>query len=71
MLGYITSLTVDIGFVVEAQTEDELPERLIGAYRISHPELSSAFVIDSQKTLQPRRMISSAKENDDDGDEKV
>ncbi|CAA7023254.1 unnamed protein product [Microthlaspi erraticum] len=72
MLGYITTLTVDIGYVVEAQMEDELPERLIGAYRICHPELSSAFVVDEQNALQPRRMMGSAKANhDDDADDKV
>ncbi|XP_019097607.1 PREDICTED: protein ENHANCED DISEASE RESISTANCE 2-like [Camelina sativa] len=41
MLGYVTNLTIDMGFVVEAQTEDELPERLIGGVRICHMELSS------------------------------
>ncbi|CAA7023257.1 unnamed protein product [Microthlaspi erraticum] len=48
-LRYTTSLTIDIGFVVEPQAEDELPERLIGAVRICQMELSSAFVVDSQK----------------------
>ncbi|CAA7023255.1 unnamed protein product [Microthlaspi erraticum] len=46
MFGFMTSLTLDVGFVVEARTEDELPERLIGASRICHTELSSAFVVD-------------------------
>ncbi|ESQ32035.1 hypothetical protein EUTSA_v10005439mg [Eutrema salsugineum] len=63
-LGCITSLTVDVGFVVEAQTEDELPERLIGACRICHMELSSAFVVDDSK--KPLGMMGSAKANDDD-----
>ncbi|CAI9762562.1 unnamed protein product [Fraxinus pennsylvanica] len=33
-----------LAFLVQASTIDELPERLIGAVRISHLELSSAFV---------------------------
>ncbi|KFK23463.1 hypothetical protein AALP_AAs58859U000100 [Arabis alpina] len=53
-LGYATSLTTDVGFVVEAQTEDELPEKLIGAARLCQNELSSAFVVDDDhKLLQP------------------
>ncbi|KAF3569215.1 hypothetical protein DY000_02011340 [Brassica cretica] len=45
LLGYARSFTVDVGLVIEAQTEDELPERLIGAVRMCHVELASAFVV--------------------------
>lgn len=44
-LGYVTSVTIDMGFVVEAQTEEELPEKLIGAVRVSQMEMSSATVV--------------------------
>ncbi|CAN8277279.1 unnamed protein product [Cochlearia groenlandica] len=44
-LGYVASVTVDLGFVVETKTEDESPERLIGGVRICHMELSSAFFV--------------------------
>lgn len=73
-LGYVTSLKVDIGFVVEAQTEDELPEKLIGAVRVCQMELSSAFVVvvdDAQKLLQPCRMMGSAKAKHHHDDDKV
>lgn len=40
--GVITTLVVDMAFLVQANTTDELPERLIGAVRVSHVELSSA-----------------------------
>ncbi|EOA22215.1 hypothetical protein CARUB_v10002802mg [Capsella rubella] len=65
MLGFVTSLTVDIGFVVEAHTEDELPERLIGGVRICHMELSSAFLVDDDEKnkddmKQRRRMMGAA-----------
>ncbi|KAL6216013.1 hypothetical protein ACLB2K_009240 [Fragaria x ananassa] len=46
-LRYVTSVTIDMGFLVEAQTEDELPERLVGAVRICQMEMSSATVIDA------------------------
>ncbi|KAM7275036.1 hypothetical protein ACFE04_016902 [Oxalis oulophora] len=46
-LGYVTSVTIDMGFVVEAVTEEELPERLIGAVRVSQMEMSSAYFVDS------------------------
>ncbi|XVE53502.1 hypothetical protein DITRI_Ditri03aG0008300 [Diplodiscus trichospermus] len=45
-LGYVTSVTIDMGFVVEGQTENELPERLIGAVRVCQMEMSSATVVD-------------------------
>ncbi|KAK8660853.1 hypothetical protein V6N13_051761 [Hibiscus sabdariffa] len=46
-LGYVTSVTIDMGFLVEAQTEDELPEKLIGAVRVSQIDMSSATVVDA------------------------
>ncbi|GAV77591.1 DUF1336 domain-containing protein [Cephalotus follicularis] len=46
-LKYVTCVTIDMGFVVEAQAEDELPERLIGAVRVCQMEMSSATVVDS------------------------
>ncbi|KAK4486308.1 hypothetical protein RD792_008979 [Penstemon davidsonii] len=44
VIGVITSLVVDMAFLLQANTTDELPERLIGAVRVSHLELSSAIV---------------------------
>ncbi|XP_050373362.1 protein ENHANCED DISEASE RESISTANCE 2-like [Argentina anserina] len=34
--GYITTLTVDLAFLIESQTESELPEQLLGAVRFSN-----------------------------------
>ncbi|KAL6641533.1 hypothetical protein ACP70R_019714 [Stipagrostis hirtigluma subsp. patula] len=42
--GVITTLVVDMAFLVQGNTYEELPERLIGAVRVSHVELSSAVV---------------------------
>ncbi|CAI0470873.1 unnamed protein product [Linum tenue] len=44
VVGVITTLVVDMAFLVQANATDELPERLIGAVRVSHIELSSAIV---------------------------
>ncbi|XP_037495822.1 protein ENHANCED DISEASE RESISTANCE 2 isoform X1 [Jatropha curcas] len=44
VIGVITTLVVDMAFLVQANTTDELPERLIGAVRVSHIELKSAIV---------------------------
>jgi len=35
---YMSSLTVDIGFVIQAESESELPERMMGATRIHGPD---------------------------------
>ncbi|KAK9214881.1 hypothetical protein WN944_006881 [Citrus x changshan-huyou] len=45
VIGVITTLVVDMAFLVQANTTDELPERLIGAVRVSHIELKSAVVL--------------------------
>ncbi|KAK7283144.1 hypothetical protein RIF29_12461 [Crotalaria pallida] len=52
-LGYVTSVTIDMGFVVEAQAEEELPEKLIGAVRVCKMEMSSATVVDAPPQSQP------------------
>ncbi|KAH9649103.1 hypothetical protein KPL70_025858 [Citrus sinensis] len=44
VIGVITTLIVDMAFLVQANTTDELPERLIGVIRVSHIELKSAIV---------------------------
>ncbi|XP_077238413.1 enhanced disease resistance-like protein (DUF1336) [Tasmannia lanceolata] len=49
-LGYVTAVTIDMGFLVESQTEEELPEKLIGAVRIAHMEMSAASFVESPVT---------------------
>ncbi|EEF46834.1 lipid binding protein, putative [Ricinus communis] len=72
-LGYVTSVTIDMGFVVEAQAEDELPEKLIGAIRICQMEMSSATVVDAPSVNVVARGLGLAKvkhhESGDDEDE--
>lgn len=44
--GYVTTLTVDMAFLIEGQTESELPEKLLGAFRFSNVDPASARPID-------------------------
>lgn len=46
-LGYVTAVTIDMGFLVEAQAEEELPERLIGAVRVAQMEMGSAAYVET------------------------
>ncbi|CAA7026464.1 unnamed protein product [Microthlaspi erraticum] len=43
--GYITTLTVDLAFLIESQTEDELPEKLLGAVRFSELQIEAAVSV--------------------------
>ncbi|XP_058102484.1 protein ENHANCED DISEASE RESISTANCE 2-like [Magnolia sinica] len=45
--GYITTLTVDLAFLIESQTESELPERILGAVRFSELDPASARPIET------------------------
>lgn len=50
--GYITTLTVDLAFLIESQTESELPERILGAVRFSELNPASAMHIESSPSDQ-------------------
>ncbi|CAI5523244.1 unnamed protein product [Closterium sp. Naga37s-1] len=43
VFGYITNLVVDMAFYLKGETEDELPEHILGAVRCSYLELNSAI----------------------------
>ncbi|AQK80044.1 Protein ENHANCED DISEASE RESISTANCE 2-like [Zea mays] len=42
VFGVVTTLVVDMAFLIQANTYDELPEQLLGAARLSHIEPSAA-----------------------------
>lgn len=44
--GYITTITVDLAFLIESQTQEELPERILGAVRFSELKMDSALQYD-------------------------
>lgn len=49
--GYITTMTVDLAFLIESQAESELPEKLLGAFRFSDLDPASA------RTIEPSSMM--------------
>ncbi|KAL0377139.1 UNVERIFIED_CONTAM: protein ENHANCED DISEASE RESISTANCE 2-like [Sesamum calycinum] len=44
--GYLTTLTVDLAFLIEGQSEAELPEKILGAIRFSELDVASARHIE-------------------------
>lgn len=74
-LGCVTAVTIDMGFAVEAQEEEDLPEKLFGAVRICQMEMSSATFIDTatNRSLTPaahsNRVQASDLQDDDDADD--
>lgn len=44
--GYMTTLTVDLAFIIESQAEEELPEQILGAVRFANLDPASANSID-------------------------
>lgn len=46
VFGVVTTLVVDMAFLIQANTYDELPEQLLGAARLSHIEPSAAVYPD-------------------------
>lgn len=40
--GYLTTITIDLAFLIEGQTESELPERILGAIRLSELDAAAA-----------------------------
>ncbi|KAJ8759159.1 hypothetical protein K2173_004166 [Erythroxylum novogranatense] len=45
VFGYLNNLIVELAFVVQANTEEELPEVLFGACRLSHLDMSKAVPV--------------------------
>ncbi|XP_074364798.1 protein ENHANCED DISEASE RESISTANCE 2-like isoform X2 [Apium graveolens] len=45
VLGYVTSLIVDLAILIEGQEEEELPEYILGTVRLSHVTPESAITL--------------------------
>ncbi|KAG0618950.1 hypothetical protein M758_4G103700 [Ceratodon purpureus] len=46
-LGYVTTVSVDMAFLIESQTDEELPEKLLGAVRIAQIEMEAASYLEA------------------------
>lgn len=53
--GYITTLTVDLAFLIESQTDAELPEKLLGAVRFSELQTDSAVSMELSSSNSNQR----------------
>lgn len=48
-LGYVTTVSVDMAFLIESQTQEELPEKLLGAVRIAQIEMEAASYLEAHQ----------------------
>ncbi|XP_027364670.1 protein ENHANCED DISEASE RESISTANCE 2-like [Abrus precatorius] len=47
VLGYLNNLVVEMAFLIQANTQDELPEVLLGTCRLNHMDASKAIFVTS------------------------
>ncbi|CAH2049713.1 unnamed protein product [Thlaspi arvense] len=45
VLGYLNNLVIELAFLIQANTEEELPECLLGTCRLNHLDASKAVVV--------------------------
>ncbi|XP_042512360.1 protein ENHANCED DISEASE RESISTANCE 2-like isoform X2 [Macadamia integrifolia] len=45
VLGYLNNLVIEMAFLIQANTEDELPEFLLGVCRLNHLDASKAVLV--------------------------
>ncbi|KAM7280121.1 hypothetical protein ACFE04_007255 [Oxalis oulophora] len=60
---YITTLTVDLAFLIESQTESELPEKILGAFRFSELNPASAQSFNKQPEQSAGNLPSASQQN--------
>ncbi|KAJ8432037.1 hypothetical protein Cgig2_020581 [Carnegiea gigantea] len=45
VLGYLNNLVIELAFLIQANTEEELPEQLLGTCRLNHLDASKAVLL--------------------------
>ncbi|MED6136971.1 hypothetical protein PIB30_060689 [Stylosanthes scabra] len=45
VLGYLNNLVIEMAFLIQGNTQEELPEILLGTCRVNHLDVSKAFVL--------------------------
>lgn len=53
--GYAKSVTLDLCFLIEGQTEEHLPEVLISGVRLSQVDVTKATKVESPKSLSTQK----------------
>ncbi|CAI5481216.1 unnamed protein product [Closterium sp. Yama58-4] len=59
VLGYVRTLIIDMAFLIQGNTDEELPEKLLGTIRISHLEPNAALDMDLDNPEPPPHSVSS------------
>ncbi|KAH7405370.1 hypothetical protein KP509_15G067800 [Ceratopteris richardii] len=58
--GYVTSLIVDLAFVIEGQVQNELPEKILGTIRFANLDPAAASILDvplsSRDKMRPNKL---------------
>ncbi|KAL9266699.1 ENHANCED DISEASE RESISTANCE 2-like protein [Drosera capensis] len=47
VLGYLSNLVIEMAFLIQANTDEELPEYLLGTCRLNHLDISKAVLVPS------------------------
>lgn len=47
VLGYLSNLIIEMAFLIQADTDEELPEYLLGTCRLNHLDASKAVLLKS------------------------
>jgi len=73
VFGVVTTLVVDMAFLIQANTYEELPEQVIGAARLAHVEPSTAVVPNLENNSESNKDNSSndATSSEDDSSKKT
>ncbi|XP_062187078.1 protein ENHANCED DISEASE RESISTANCE 2-like [Phragmites australis] len=64
VFGVVTTLVVDMAFLIQANTYDELPEQVIGAARLAHVEPATAVVPDLENNIDSNKDNNSSSNDD-------
>ncbi|CAM6085598.1 unnamed protein product [Calypogeia fissa] len=56
---YVKTLTVDLAFLIEGRTKEELPEKILGTIRFSHLDLDAATPVEAISNLNVMTVDSS------------
>ncbi|KAM7499126.1 hypothetical protein LguiA_023540 [Lonicera macranthoides] len=51
VLGYLNNLVIEMAFLIQANTQEELPEFLLGTCRLNHMNIAKTISTDSVKTI--------------------